>query len=612
VAETTSVTATGTPATGTFRRGLAAIFGPLWVSTFRDPVREGRLRLDGLSGPTRQLARIGLVALAVLLASTLFAAAWRRGDLIPIDSGGSHDFIPPGVFAMTLVGLFLAWALMTWGALSGSASVRLAGAAGYLLVNTNFGISGNLDIDSGRWVLAHSKVLLEVGLYAPVAALVVAALSARRPRIDRAVVVVARVVCVLGSAALFLVLLWIQHAENAAGQQSVIPSVVGSSMFDLHFVLLPLLYVAAVAVIDFALDVSSSLATPAGRLQRRWVALVLVLALAAVKLWFEVGTRLDYWRSTLVAQSPATIRTVLCVGGLVVVVAAVTRFRRSDDTLAAKEDLIQGGALVVALPWLIQIGLLSAGVWVANTFDSVRLAGWAADFPSVWLSTWGLLAVAVVAVAVGIWLMRRSEGGLGDEVGSGLVVVGAWDAVALALSGSGLALGFSYSAIDVLVTLGALGVLLVRWRHADVRFLVMIGTVLGFSWLVTSRGDYLSFIGGLVGLSTGLVLVFGIVWTLLSGSSYASASSRRLPATARTPLYLGYLLLSVALVHWDEVSHTFTGGDSDGLVGYYFLGIPLAAWLLGRHVVRRRDDSAGGEPGALPEEVGDGVGATEL
>jgi hypothetical protein len=587
VAETASGTSTRSRADGAVRRGLATIVGPLWVNTFRDPVREGRLRLDGLSGPTRQLARIGLVALAVLLVSTLFVAAWRRGDLIPVDSGGSHDFVPPGVFAMTLVGLFLAWTLITWGALSGSATVRLAGAAGYLLVNTNFGLQSNLDVDSGPWVLEHSKVLLQLGLYAPVAALVVAAVSARSPRIDRWVVLVARVGCVLGSAALFLGLLWIHHAENAAGQQSLIPSLVGGSMADLRFMLLPLLYVAAVAVIDFALDVSSSLADPAGGLQQRWVALVVVLAVAAAKLWSEVGTKLDYWRTTLVAQSPAMIRTVLCVGGLVVLVAVVTRFRRSDDTLAAKEELTQGGAFVVALPWLIQIVLLSAGVWVVNTFDTVRVYQWAADFPAEWLSTWGLLAVAVVAVAIGIWLMRRSEGGLGDEIGSGLIVVGAWVAVALALSGSGLALGFSYSAIDVMVTLGVLGVLLVRWRTADVRFLVMLGTVLVFSWLVTSRGDYLTFLGGLVGLSTVLVLVFGIVWTLLSGSSYASASSRRLPAGARTPLYLGYLLLSVVLVHWDEVSHTFTGADTDGVVGYYFLGIPIAAWLLGRHILRR-------------------------
>jgi len=572
---------------GALRRGVTVLLGPLWATTFRDPVREGRLRLDGLSGTTRQAARIGVVALVLLLGSTLCAAAWRRGDLIPINSGASHDFVPPAVFAMTLVGMFLAWVLLTWGALAGSASVRLLGAAGYLLVNTNFGTSASLDIVSGLWVLEHAKAVLAVGLYAPVAALVLSAGTAGRPGPDRWAQPIARAVCVAGSAALFLGLLWIQHGENAAGQQSLATSLVSSSIADLRLLLLPLLYVAAVAVIDFALDVSTSLAAPAAALTRRRVAALVVLALAAAKLWFEVGSRLDYWSSSITAQTPALVRTALCVGLLAVLVAVVTRFRRTDDTLLAKEDLIQGGSVVIAFPWLIQVCLLSAGVWFANTFDTVRIATWAGDFPAAWLSTWGVLAVAALAVVGGIWLMRRSEGGLGDELGSGLIVVGAWNVVALAIAGSGLAVGFTSPAVDVLVTLGVLGVLLARWRTADVPFLVTLGTVLVFSWLVTSRGDYLSFIGGLVGLSAVLVLVFGIGWTLLSGSSYASGSSRRLPVAARTMLYLGYLLLSVVLLHWDEVSHAFTGADSDGLVGYYFLGIPIAAWLLGRHVVRR-------------------------
>jgi hypothetical protein len=59
------------------------------------------------------------------------------------------------------------------------------------------------------------------------------------------------------------------------------------------------------------------------------------------------------------------------------------------------------------------------------------------------------------------------------------------------------------------------------------------------------------------------------------------------PCCSSQLLFLGYLLLSVVVLHWDEVTHAFTGSDSDGLVGYYFLGIPIAAWLLGRHVVRR-------------------------
>jgi hypothetical protein len=567
------------------RRSLGAVLGPLWVTTFREPVREGRLRLDGLGPVQKQLARVGLVALALLLVSTLLAATWRRGDLLPVDIGASHDFVPPGVFALSVVGMFLAWVLMTWGALAGSASVRLVAAIGYLLVNSNFSVADGLDIDSGLWVLEHGRRLLQVGQYAPVVALAVAAATARARRLDRWVVPVARLVCALGAAALFLGLLWIHAGQVDAGQDPLMPSIVGSSVLNLHLLLLPLLYVASVAVIDFALDITSSLATPTGALRRRWIALLLVLALAAAKLWFEVGAKLDYWRVTAANQPQALIRTTACLAMLAAVVTVVTRFRRSDDTLAAKEDLIQGGAAILAAPWVLKVAAISAGIFVALQLDSTTLAQRAADFPAEWLSSWGVLIVGALAVVAGIVLMRRSDGGIGDELGSGMIVVGSWNAVALSLSNSNLSLGFSYPAVDVVVTVGVIVLLAVRWRRMDVRFLVTLGTVLGFSWLVTSRGDYLSFVGGLVGLSTVLVLVFGIAWTLLSGSSFTSGSSSRLPRNARPMLYLGYLLLSVVILHWDAVTHAFVGSDPDALVAYYFLGIPIAAWLLGRRIV---------------------------
>ena len=85
----------------------------------------------------------------------------------------------------------------------------------------------------------------------------------------------------------------------------------------------------------------------------------------------------------------------------------------------------------------------------------------------------------------------------------------------------------------------------------------------------------------MVGLSAVVVVVFGIVWTLLSGSSFTSASSRWLPQPARPMLFLGYVLLSVAILTWDETTHATTSG-SDALLAYFTLGIPLAAWLLGR------------------------------
>ena len=154
-----------------------------------------------------------------------------------------------------------------------------------------------------------------------------------------------------------------------------------------------------------------------------------------------------------------------------------------------------------------------------------------------------------------------------------------------------------------MVTAGVLVVLLVRGRSLSPATLVSLTTLLVFSWLVMSRGDYISFIGGLVGLPVILVVVFGVVLTLASGSAFASQGSKRLPTEARPLLFVGYLLLSVVILFWVEVSHE-PGQDLDSLAAFYFLGIPMAFWLAARRIVAmpevRQPRSCGVPPAPLP------------
>jgi hypothetical protein len=595
---------------GRLRTAGEVALGPLWRTTFRDPVREGRLRFRGLALVERHVARMTLAAVAVLLASAVLATTWRRGHLFPLSAGGATLFVPSGIVGVTLVGFLLAWVALTWGGLRGSAPVRLGLAAAYLLINSTFSIEAFFDIDSGRWILVHSRLVLELGFWTPSAVLGVAAVTTRWPRLDRWIVRAGRLLCGAAVTALFGGMIWAHAVLLDVGRDSAVPSLVSGALQDLGLLVAPLVVVSAVAVVDFALDVSTSLAAPAERLRARWV-LVAVLGVALVKLWDQVVRQADYWRATLTHQPQAVARTALCMLVLAVVAYVVTRFRHSDDSLEAKEDLTFGGALVLTSPFTIQALLLTAGILVATHTSHDEALSWSSHFPANWLNNWGLLIISVLAVAAGVVLMRRSEGGMGDEIGSGLIVVGAWDAMALALSNSGLSLGFSYPTVDVVVTLAVLVVLLARWRRVDAPTLVVALTVLVFSWLVTSQGDYISFIGGLVGLSAVVVVVFGIVWTLLSGSSFTASSSGWMPQPARPLLFLGYILLSVAILTWDETTHASTQ-HSDSVSAYYFMAIPLGAWLLGRRVITRRDASAGGEPGALAEEVGDRVGTAEL
>ena len=567
---------------------LAHTLGPLWRTTFRDPVREGRLRLVGLTATERQAARIGLVTLVVLLGSTLLAGTWRRGELLRV-ADSEQQFVPATILGLTLAGFAVAWVAITWGGLRGSAPLRVLVGIGYALLNADF-VVDLPGFGSDSWILQHHQVVQHVGYYAPVAALLVAGLTTRWPRLDRWVVRVGQVVCLVGTAMLFLGLLWAHAVLVEEGRDTTTPTMVGGSLLVIGVVLLPLVYVSAVAVIDFALDVSTSLTEPASGLGRRWL-LVLVLGLVAAKLWFEVGARTDYWRTALAHQPQAVARTAVSVVLLGALTWWVTRFRRSEDTLAAKEDLTYGSSLVLAVPYLGQVLVFTVALVIATQLRDDRLPGWADDFPDNWLNTWGIFIASVLAAVVGIVLMVRSRGGMGDELGSGLVLIGSWGAVAGAVSNLGLDLGTSYPTIDVTITLGVLVLLVTGWRRLDTRLLLTAATVLVFSWLVTSRGDYISFFGGLVGLSVVVVVVFGIGWTLLSGSSFTSGSSRWLPQPARLLLFIGYVLLSVTILNWDEATHATTS-DGDALVAYFYVGIPLAAYLLGRRVVRPPPSSA--------------------
>jgi hypothetical protein len=601
------------------RRLLVVLLGPLWVRTFRDPVREGHLRLGSLSVAERGLARAGLVLLALLLGSVLFADTWRQGALLQLTGDNALRFVPVAVLPITLLAFVLGWALLCWGAVDASPSVRVLVAVVFLSTGSVLALSSFSGLGQGTWVLEHGGDLVRVGyLVVPVALVASALLHPLVRARDRVLVLVTGLTRAVVLAALLLqfgTLLWAHIDQERHGFPLLVPGLVDGSILQIAALLLPLVYVAAVSVIDFALDVATSLSEPTRVLRRGWLLGVLV-AVLAVKLLFQVVLRWDGWMAELTYQPVAVGRTAGSVVLLVLLVAAVTRFPGSADYALAKERAMYGGSLALASPYVLNLLGLGVAFFFVGQLGSEAANGLieAHGFYG-WLGTEGLAIVSAAAAGLGALLMRRANGGYGDELGSALVVVGGWCLAQLLVPTFHLELGFSYPTVDLVVTLGVLGLLLLRWRSLSPAALVAMITVLVFSWLVISRGDYLSYVGGLVGLPAILVVVFGVVLTLASGSAFASQSSKRLPTGARPLFFVGYLLLSVAILFWVTVAHA-AGQDDDSLSGFFFLGIPMAAWLAGRRIIPRGGGPAagspGGEPGPLTEEVGDRVGATEL
>jgi hypothetical protein len=572
------------------RRLLVVLLGPLWVRTFRDPVRDGHLRLDGLSRTEKQLARFGLVLLALLLVSVLFSGLWRSGTLLQLQGTRNElSFLPEAVLPVTLLGFLLGWSMLCWGALDASPLVRVVVAVVYLATASTFTV-GSDGFGLGAWVLEHGSTVILAGALAVPGALVLSALLhpvlRNRPRAQRVATAVLRLAVVVALVLQYGTLQWAHVLTERHGLPVVVPGLVDGSIDQINAYLVPLVFVAAVTVIDFALDVSTSLTEPAHVLSRRWLLVVLV-AVLALKIVVQVVLKWDEWTATVTYQPVAFARTIVSIALLVALVAAVTRFPASDDYQLAKERAMYGSSFILSLPSLLSVFGVGVGLFMVGQLHTDAGVNVNGDIPYTWLGGHGMAIVGGLAVLAGLWLMRRSAGGFGDELGSASVVVGAWSLGVFGLVWVGFRPGFDYPTVDLVVTVGVLLVLLLRGRTLSPAALAGLTTLLVFSWLVMSRGDYISFVGGLVGLPAVLVVVFGVVLTLASGSAFASESSRRLPAEARPLLFVGYLLLSVVILLWLEVTHE-EGQDAFSLAGFYVIGIPMACWLAGRRILVRR------------------------
>lgn len=579
------------------RRGrhlATVLLGPLWTRTFRDPVQQGRLRLDGLSWGERQLARVGLVTLVLLLGSLLFVDLWRRGTLLDLTFDQEPVFVPEGLVPVTLVAFFVALLLIVWGALDASPSVRVVVAATYVGTVAILGAPTVFDV-SDSWILAHGTTVVRVGFAVPPAALLVSILFGRAQRLNRWVIPFLRAACLLAFATMLTAMLWMHVEFTNAGFRSSVQSTIHGGFTTIDGLSAPLVILAAVAVVDFASDVSTSVTEPAAKAPPRLLNVIraVLLAVIGLKVWFEVVSQRDYWAAYVTSQPSSVVRTAVMIAVLVAAAVLVNRLappRVEDEVDEAKERLTLVGAAVVSLAGMVGVILLGFGEMLLSLTGALWPVEVFSDYPVGPLSTWIPLVASVVAIPAGVALLRRGwsrlRPGMSRELGSGLVVLGVWNLQAWVISAIEAPWGFSYPAVDVLVTAGVLVWLAVRWRTLDLGGAALALAVLIFSWLVMSRGDYISFLGGLLGLPGVVVVVFGILYTLASGSGFASDSSRRLPREARTLMFTGYLLVSVVILHWLEAVH-LPPSDLEATFGFYFLAIPLAAWLLARRIIPR-------------------------
>ncbi len=255
-------------------RKVTSLLKPVWETAFRDPVRESHIRLAGMGTSERQLAIVGLITLALLLGSVLFADLWRGGELLPIgDFGGDHTFLPVGMLPVTLIAFMTAWALLLWGALTASPIVRLAVAVTFLLTNASLGVAVSVSVGE-RAALDLGPMLIRIGYFLPAAMLLLSIPAAMVPRIARIARPLLRIAIIVGLGMFFLGHLWIHIVYVEEGFQGGAQSLMSGAITEIEGLLLPLVYVSGILVIDFSLDVAEGVALAARTATRtvaRWL-----------------------------------------------------------------------------------------------------------------------------------------------------------------------------------------------------------------------------------------------------------------------------------------------------------------------------------------------------
>jgi hypothetical protein len=566
----------------------------MWDVMIADPMRQGRLRLDGLPPVTRQLSIAGVVVLGGLLVSLVFNDLWRRGPLVLVrDFEQAPNLAARGVIPFTLISVGVAWVLI----LAGAALARplVAALVGVAFLLANSGMSDILVSDEDSLVLRLvPDAVLACYFAAPALALALSVLRLRdRWRVLRVVLAVALGVAVItffgGQLAVYV-------AEEHRGDLASLPRSLDGTLNGLQGFLVPLFILAVAGLVQLNHHVAEAVATPLWDLPAV-VVRILVLALIALKLRYALVGRIDDWVAYV---DERRIQAVQAVAFLVLLAGAAWLFRRRR-TAGFDED-VQTERLVYGASVLLSFTLLVVGI-VTNV--SLFLAGRGAEgagrwvienFPASFVVKYLLLGVFAVVLLAGVALcVRRGRTGRDQAIGGAMVVVGAWVVPNLALQQlSERDVGFDIGFLDLLLTLAALVFVVVRWRRLDTPAAVRIGALLVFASLVAGNGYVATrLVSKVLAAFTPpavLLIVIGVLYVVFADSSFASASSTNFPRETRALLWIGYLIFVVAVTNYVLVAREAEYRIEYDRFAFHLLALPLAVWLAVRRPMVRPDD----------------------
>ncbi len=539
---------------------LAAVLGlvlALTVGGVRDFVwadlKEGTIRLRGLSLSVRGLVWIGFGLLFAMLGVLLFNDAGRAffpllPSLGPVTGRGS--LIPTALLPLTVFMLSLAWTFALAGTLYSHPLIRLAVLLLYLSVGTLWGyfvfVTG---LGSPSPLLLLIMLLMLGGM---VGVLLLFATSRWiKPSPEVAFTLLLALVGITQALA---------HLQNVSDLQVTgIPLVlghIGLSLIVLKLLIIPLLLLIGVDIADFTRQAARwPIEIISARLPGS-VLLVALLLLLGWRLWVvavDVAGQLAIFPlAELLYPYGGALGIPL---GLALSWGLITRQGPVDEE--GVDEAVQHYALPIILIY-----------YVAQLLDSY--------IPGPEL----LIVVSGAALLVGLGLAWRGRRALAlylllvafVHLWSRLTELDAplrrfyWDRPET--------LEFWWVLLFTGVTVGwGVRRRLTPARAEQMLFLLMVITLLRQTDFIENPfSPFFAFAG--IGF-----IAFGIAWDVITAGSWANLSTPALPRVSRIFLYIGYMLITVTVINWALTTHdlswleTFTGGGA--LAGLTRFGRPL-------------------------------------
>ncbi|HEX2048904.1 MAG TPA: hypothetical protein VHF27_14160 [Acidimicrobiales bacterium] len=547
---------------------------------FVDPVRQGRLRLDGLPPLVHQLAVLGVVALAASLVSLVFTDLWRRGPLTFVnDFEASPILAARGVVAFTVVTLAAAWLLILAGGSLARPPVAVLAGVAFLLFNSALSDSF-ADDDTAALRLLGDAVPVAYFL-AP--GLAVALSLLRRTEGVRFVRPVLGVALAAATVGFFAANLAVYVIELRDGGLAGLPRLLDNAMNEMQTFLVPLFVLAVAALVQLNHHIARAATAPFWGVSAR-VAKVSVLVLIAVKLRYGLVGRADFWGAYLTERRPQALQALAF---LLLAAGAAWLFSRigGDEGEVSTEGLLYAAALLLSVTVLVG-GVVTSSASFVGRLGWDDASGWVVDnFPYSFLTRYLLVAVFTALLLVGLLLyVRPRRPPWGRRTGAVLILIGAWIVPCLFLQQlSDRDVGFDIGLVDLGFTVAALAWLVFRWRRVDGAGAVRVGTLLVFLSLVAGNGYVATrLVTRVLAFFTPpavLLIVLGVVYVLLADSSFASYSSHNFPRPTRVLLWLGYVIFVVAVANYVLVAREVEYRIEFDRFAFHLLALPIAVWL---------------------------------